>query len=150
MAADQQSDEWKFQQMANNNARIIALDRQINNLQELLRISIMNVETSAMKMHNITKQNLSEKDFDNMVSQLQQEWSSNTSKANQVKTQLKTLEKQINTLREQNRILLGQLAGTRKRATRNQSPTYQDLTRSQIENTASNPKLMRSSSDRTF
>ena len=147
-------------QMENNNAKILALERQIKNLQELLRISIMNVETSAMKMHNITKQNLSEKDFDNMVSQLQQEWSTNSSKANKVKTQLKTLEKQINTLREQNRILLAeylQMAGRAgSRRNRNPSPTYTDLSEEQIENTAPRleqgiPTMMRTSSyRRTF
>ena len=158
MAVDQQSDEWKFQQMANNNARIIALDKQINNLQQELRRLNTVVKTSAMEMHNIGELKLSGADLQTAIGKLQGEWRSNTLKASQVKTQLKTLEKQINTLREQNRILLGQLAGTRSpssRLSRNPSPTYTDLSRSQIANTATDIKrgtftMMRSESDRTY
>jgi hypothetical protein len=88
-----------------------------------------------------------------MVSQLQIEWSTNSSKANKVKTQLKIFGKQIKTLREQNRILLGQLTRSpSSRLTRNPSPTYRDLSPSQIENTLNDggPTMMRSSSDRIF
>ena len=153
-AAIQQSDP--IQQLTNNNERIDILDRHINNLQQELRRLNTVVKTSAMEMHNIGELKLSGIALQDMIQKLQNKWSSHTLKVDQVKTQLKTLEKQINTLREQNRILLGQLTRSpSSRSTRNQSPTYKDLTRSQIENTPSNisfgnPTIMRSSSDRNF
>ena len=148
-AAPQQSDP--IQQLTNNNEKIDILDRQIKNLQQELRKLNTDVDRSAMNMYFIKDQGLSGADLQTAIGKLQGEWSSNTLKADQVKTQLKKLEKQINTLREQNRILLGQLTiSPSSRSTRHPSPTYQDLTSSQIENTPSNPTLMRSSSDRTF
>ena len=153
-AAPEQSDP--IQQLTNNNERIDVLDRQIKNLQQELRKLNTNVDRSAYNMYFIKDQGLSGADLQTAIGKLQGEWSSNTLKASQVKTQLKTLEKQINTLREQNRILLGQLKRSpSSRSTRNPSPTYRDLTRSQIENTPSNisfgnPTIMRSSSDRNY
>lgn len=139
MAAAPQQQSNPIQQMENNNAKILALDKQINNLQQQLRRLNMNVDRSAMNMYNLKDRGLSGADLQTVIGELQGEWSSNTLKASQVKTQLKTLKEQINTLREQNRILLGQLTrspSSRSTRRKTQPGFYKDLTEADIENTA--------------